>query len=277
MNLEHIIKQSRPNLKESSIKNYARTIKKLNNNEEVKSITFLKDTEKVIENLKQYKNNSQKNYITGILVVLSAFEGYDDQVVIYRERLETLTQLYYDDLIKNQKNAMDNKNYLSLKQLRAVATYYENEVVDRGLHRKNKKPKPRHKKLLVNMLITNLYTRIPPIKLDYNVEIINNEEDIQEKKNYLVNKSRNNKYFLIQSYNKPLKIKLDKKINKIMNYYLRHHDSEFLFVNKNGNNLTKNSLGKLLSNSFKPTQKNITLQLIKKIWDDELNKEEKKT
>ncbi len=277
MNLEHIIKQSRPNLKESSIKNYARTIKKLNNNEEVKSITFLKDTEKVIENLKQYKNNSQKNYITGILVVLSAFEGYDDQVVIYRERLETLTQLYYDDLVKNQKNAMDNKNYLSLKQLRAVATYYENEVVDRGLHRKNKKPKPRHKKLLVNMLITNLYTRIPPIKLDYNVEIINNEEDIQEKKNYLVNKSRNNKYFLIQSYNKPLKIKLDKKINKIMNYYLRHHDSEFLFVNKNGNNLTKNSLGKLLSNSFKPTQKNITLQLIKKIWDDELNKEEKKT
>lgn len=277
MDLEQIIKQSRPNLKESSIKNYARTIKKLNNNEEVKSITFLKDTDKVIEDLKQYKNNSQKNYITGILVVLSAFEGYDDQVVKYRERLETLTQLYYDDLIKNQKNAMDNKNYLPLKQLRAVASYYENEVVDRGLHRKNKKPKPRHKKLLVNMLITNLYTRIPPIKLDYNVEIINNEEDIQEKKNYLVNKSRNNKYFLIQSYNKPLKIKLDKKINKIMNYYLRHHDSEFLFVNKNGNNLSKNALGKLLSNSFKPTQKNITLQLLKRIWDDELNKEEKKT
>ena len=277
MDLEQIIKQSRPNLKESSIKNYARTIKKLNNNEEVKSITFLKDTDKVIEDLKQYKNNSQKNYITGILVVLSAFEGYDDQVVKYRERLETLTQLYYDDLIKNQKNAMDNKNYLSLKQLRAVSTYYENEVVDRGLHRKNKKPKPRHKKLLVNMLITNLYTRIPPIKLDYNVEIINNEDDIQEKKNYLVNKSRNNKYFLIQSYNKPLKIKLDKKINKIMNYYLRHHDSEFLFVNKNGNNLSKNALGKLLTNSFKPTQKNITLQLLKKIWNDELDKDKKNT
>ena len=277
MNLEHIIKQSRPNLKESSIKNYARTIKKLNNNQDVTSITFLKDTDKVIEDLKQYKNNSQKNYITGILVVLSAFEGYDSQVVKYRERLETLTQLYYDDLVKNQKNAMDNKNYLPLKQLRAVGQYYENEVVDRGLHRKNKKPKPRHKKLLVNMLITNLYTRIPPIKLDYNVEIINNEDDIEEKKNYLVNKSRNNKYFLIQSYNKPLKIKLDKKINKIMNYYLRHHDSEFLFVNKNGNNLSKNALGKLLSNSFKPTQKNITLQLLKKIWDDELDKEEKNT
>ena len=117
---------------------------------------------------------------------------------------------------------------------------------------------------------------LPPIRLDYSpMTIITSKDEMEEGKNYLLNKSRNNKEFIIQDF-KNVKslgaqtIQIPKELNSVINFYLKYkpNDNNFLYNNRGGA-LTANGLGKMIVKVFSPTGKNINLGLLRKIYISE--------
>ena len=106
----------------------------------------------------------------------------------------------------------------------------------------------------------------PPIRLGYaDMKVMTepkynketNEE--KEKHNYLVVKSRNNKYFSLGNFKTKSKgkfesikkIPIGSKLNTVLNLWLKHNPSGYLLLNTQGQPMSRNSLTKYLTSSFK--------------------------
>jgi hypothetical protein len=131
---------------------------------------------------------------------------------------------------------------------------------------------------LTNYVVVALFTLIAPTRLDFApMSIITSDKEDNGKQNYLVNKSRNKKYFIIneykssKSYGKQI-IQIPSGLNTILNLYLKFHTIKSSFLlNSRGTALTANGLSKLLTSSFGRYSKNkkITLNLIRHIYISE--------
>ena len=103
------------------------------------------------------------------------------------------------------------------------------------------------------------------------MEIIKSKDEIKEGKNYLLNKSRNKKSFIIQDF-KNVKshggqvIEVPKMLNSIINNWLKYNDTNSFLVNNRGTALSANGLGKAITKAFKPSGKDINLGMLRKIW-----------
>ena len=65
--------KDKKNLSESSITVYLRNLRKLNNDVPFSSFSFLSDVESILDKLKDYKENTKRNYLISIVSVLSLF------------------------------------------------------------------------------------------------------------------------------------------------------------------------------------------------------------
>ena len=112
--LKYKIESSR-NIKPNSLKAYLISIKKLNEyitNKEYKNLDFLKDEAKVLEKLDTLKLTTQKNYLSAVIVALSAFKDkYEDDLKTYRKRLDELNEKYNSEI---KKILNDEKNISKL-------------------------------------------------------------------------------------------------------------------------------------------------------------------
>jgi len=132
------------NIKANSLRAYIISITKIHNaifgkDEEIKNIDFLKDEEKVLQAIKELKLNTQKNYLSAIIVSLDAMNEkgkYDSELKEYREYLETVNKSYYEQLNKNEKSETQDENWVSLKDLRKVMNSYKADLTDRNVFKK---------------------------------------------------------------------------------------------------------------------------------------------
>ena len=228
----------------------------------------------VQDKLKDLKLTTKKNRYTAILVLLRAVGKQDKLIEEYRKILDELTSQYFKEISLNKKTDNQEKNWISLKELKKIMNSYAEEVKGRDLKNKNKL-NPKEKVLLQNYLLSALYLLIPPKRLDYNVKIVKKKDEIKDDDNYLLNESKNNKTFIIQDYKTSNKYGtqefiVPKKLNNIINLWLKFNDSGFLLVNNRGGRLSSNGLGKMIAKVFKPTGKQITLNLLRKITISEL-------
>ncbi len=283
--LKYKIEKAR-NIKANSLKAYLISINKLNDymtDEEFKNLDFLKDEEKVIEFLEtSFALTTQKNYLSAIIVALSAFKNkYDDELIGYRNRLDELNEKYNSEISKNEKNKKQGENWQSLKQLRHILNQYKAELMDRGAFKKTELTK-KEMDILQKWLVGNLYINDdnPPIRLDYgNMRIIKDDEyeKLNKKElenNYLVVKSRNNKMFSFGNYKtdktySTQKIKVGKKLNSIINIWLKYNKNGSLLIDSKGNSMSSNQLGKYISKVFAPSGKNISVNLLRHIYISE--------
>lgn len=267
------IKDKRPNLKDNSLHNYLVNLRMLNNNEEIKDLKFLDDFDKVKDKLKDLKLTTKKNRVTAVIVILMAFNKKEEDILDYRILLDELQDEYNKKINNNEKTEDQKQNWISLKKLNKIIKDHEQEIKDRNL--KDKKIlKPKERDLVQQTLLSQLYLLIPPKRLDYNVKIVKDDKDVKDKDNYLINKSKNEKYFLIQDYKnvKSLgtqEVHLPRRINNLINLWLKFNDTEFLFLNNRNGRMSSNGLGKLLTKSFNKTGKHITINLIRKIYVSE--------
>jgi len=274
MDVETLIKENR-DIKENSLRAYIIALTKLNGNKKPENLEFLNNKKEIMENIKDLALTTKKNRLTAILVALGALGDKEKLLEEYKKELDTLNEEYFQEIKKNIKTDKQGKNWVKMKELKRTMNKYKKEIDERNIL---KKENISFKELMIlqNYLITALYILLPPIRLDFApMEIITNKDQIKPDKNYLLVKSRNNKEFIIQEF-KNVKthgiqnIKVPKMLNSILNLWLKYKpdDNIFLYNNRKGM-MSSNGLGKAITKAFKPTGKNITLGLLRKIYISE--------
>jgi hypothetical protein len=268
------IEEKRPNLKENSIKAYIIVLKKLNGNKEIKDLDFLADKEKIKEKLETLKLTTQRNYLTGVLVVLQAYDANQKLIDYYKNLINELNEQYTAIMSKNNKSEKQETNWTSIEELKKVFKDLEKEVLNMDL--KNKiKIKPAEFTKLQDYLVAGLYTLLPPVRLDFApMFIIPSKTQATKGNNYLINSGRNKKSFYIQEFKNatsrgPQTIEIPPKLNTIINMFLKWNDTNFFLLNNRKELMSANGLGKLISKVFAPTGKKITINLLRSIYVSE--------
>ncbi len=274
---------SKRNIRDSSMKAYISNLNKLlSMNDSEKSIsnlnTLLKNPDKVIELLNERKNSTIRNYLASIVVYVNTI---DDEELLkkYRELMEEYGKEYVNHLKENQKSPNQDKNWTSLKSLTDVLKDYKKQIDKQGLLKKDeltKKEMDLLQKYVVGMLYIGDETN-PPLRNDYIMEIISEadykrlSEAEKKKKNYLVVKNRNTKYFSIGEYKTSGKygikeFPIGKSLNKVLNYWLKYNKSKHLLLNSKNEPMSANGLTKYIQKVFEPTGKKIGASMLRHIY-----------
>ena len=138
-------------------------------------------------------------------------------------------------------------------------------------YKKQSKEQP-NKKNIQKYLVSALYLLQPPKRLVYsNMKIIDNRKYNDGEHNYLLNLGRNTKYFILNSYKTEAKhgkkeIKVPKEINTIINMWLKVNSTDNFLLNNRGEAMSTNGLGKYIHNIFRPSGKEITVNLLRNIY-----------
>lgn len=280
---------SKRNIKPNSLRAYTISLQKLHDfivgKGELEDLNFLKDEDKVAEKLQELKLSTQKNYLAAVIVALDAMNNendYDEELTFYRGYLDELNKQSKEEAEKQQKTESQDKNWVSMKELRKVISKYKADIMERELLTKD----PLNSKqfdLIQKWVVGNLFLdpENPPTRLDYApMKIIKENEfeklDDEEKSenNYLVLKSRNKKYFHFGEYKTASKygnnvVPVGKKLNSVLNIWLRINPTDHLLLNSKGEPQTANGLGKYITKVFEPTGKNIGVNMLRHIFISE--------
>ena len=163
------------NIKDSSIKLYLSNLKRLNNNNDIKTLTFLKNSKKVLDFINTKSENTKRTYLISICTVLSLDnkfkKNYDEYYKLLKESNELLKN-------NNTKSEKQTENWMEQDE---IATIYKNLESEVEKFRTKKKLNESEYNTLLNYVILSLYTLIPPRRsLDYIKMMIGDDTD----KNY---------------------------------------------------------------------------------------------
>lgn len=263
MDLIKLIKTFRPNLRDSSLKSYLITLNKLNHDKEIKNLNFLKDTEHIMKKINSYQLATQRNKLTAIIVILSAFQKdeFNEVEELYRKELENRNKEYMEIIAGHKKSDKQEKNWVTLDELKKIMNEYK----------KDSKENP-NKNNIQKYLVSALYLLQPPKRLVYsNMKVIESRKENDGETNYLLNLGRNKKYFILNSYKTSDKhgkkdLLIPKEINSIINMWLKVNSTDNFLLNTKGEGMTANGLGKYIKKIFKKTGKEITINLLRNIF-----------
>jgi len=272
--IDLIIKAYKPNLKASSLKIYMTSLRKLNDGNDIKNIDFLKDYDNIILKLEPKKNNTKKNYLNAIIIVLKALHENDKLIEKYEELRDGYQKEYNDVMASNSKTPAQQLNWISWQQFNSMITSVFDTV--KLFEKKNVWSVEEMLEYQVYVIL-NLY-RVFPLRNDFHdMKVISQREynkNKESKDNFII--VTKGKYKLIlndfKTSAKYKQIKLDiedKKLQSIITRFLKHNKSGYLLVNPHNPEepINSNSLTKLLINtSLKYTGKRVSTTLIRHIW-----------
>ena len=280
------------NLRQSTLKTYLFNLNKLHKkmfeNKDLKDLDFLLKTDDVIDTLADLKISTQKTYLASLVVALDSMKEkkYDKALEKYREIMIDNIKSYNDEVKEQKKSETQDVNWTSMKSLKKVISNYRKELIDKGIFKKEEPDLTRKDKdLLQKWLVGSLYVidnDNPPLRLENYVplEIIslkdyNKLSDKElEGNNYLVNVSRNKKFFSFGEYKTSKtygvkKIDVGSKLNSVLNLYLRTHSNKYLILNNRDEAMSPNGLSKYITKVFEPSGKKITANLMRHIYISE--------
>ena len=88
------------NVSDSSKELYLKNLKRLNDNNEIKNLNFLKETDKIFEKISKFKPNTQRTYFISVVACLKdvprfkkVYKIYYDKMMELNEELKTLQKL----------------------------------------------------------------------------------------------------------------------------------------------------------------------------------------
>ena len=281
MDIIKVIEETRPSLSQSSLNVYLTNLRKLRDEidkPDSKGIGFLRKREKVEEYLNNLKLATQQTYLIAIRNALLAYNE--------KGKLDSLLEFYYNKFLnnkkvideersKNEKTDKQEANWVSLEELRDVMDKYGKQIKSEGFNKKTELNK-KQMDLLQKWLVANLYLHDanPPTRLDYSPMTVITEADYKDadkSKNYLVIKSRNNKYFAFNDFKTSKssgakEIKVGSKLNSALNLWLKFNKTGTLLLNGKGEPMSSNHLSKYINEVFKPTGKKVGASLLRHIY-----------
>jgi len=149
-------------LSENSLKLYEANLKRLNNNEPIKNLNFLKDTESIIKQIKDKKDTTARSYIIAICSILKNDPKMKKQYDIYYNLL-----IEYNDKLKtnNTKSEKQENEWISQEEVKQKYEELEEEI--KPLFKKKNITADEYSKLL-SYVVLSLYVLQPPRRnLDY--------------------------------------------------------------------------------------------------------------
>eukprot|EP01043_Picozoa_sp_COSAG02_P094219 COSAG02_NODE_30675_length_547_cov_0.805804_1_plen_152_part_01 len=123
--IELVIKANRPELSDSSLKQYLSSLRTLNDKKPIQDIDFLKDYDTVMEKLSSKKPTTVKNYMNAIIVVLSAVKADTELIDKYTKTRDELNQQYSDEQATHQKSEAQEKNWVSFDEYKDMVKHLE--------------------------------------------------------------------------------------------------------------------------------------------------------
>lgn len=256
-------------------------------NEQMTDIYWLVDTVKVLEGLKEMNKSTMNNYLSAIIGGIETLGNQQDaQIDIYRKKIAENNSIIVAGAQEQKKSLTESENWCSLKELQAVTKSYKNDLMRRKTFNKTAETiSSQERELLKKWLVTSLYTtdpvNNPPLRGDYACMKIINVADFNKladrNANYLVIKSGHKKFFSLGKYKTVgtygiKHIEVGKKLNAVLNKFLKLHNKEYLFYNCSGKTvLQAGAFGKFVSRAFEPCGKDISINLLRHIvlteWD----------
>jgi hypothetical protein len=257
-----IQKMEEKKLSPNSIKMYIRNLEKLNNNQPLKSLAFLKDTTDITEKLANYKENTKRGYYISIVSALSLDKG--------TKAKEKLYNTYYNLMMDKNKQLADvpsskmtetqKDNWISWNDVEEKMKQLETAV---NKFAKLKEITEAQYNTLLDYVILSLYVLIEPRRnQDYQkMNIAKGMTELPDKYNYLdldANKFVFNIYKTARKYGKK-DIDIPDSLREVLDVYLKFHplyknkkqsDTPFL-VYSSGKPLDKvNSITRILNKVF---------------------------
>lgn len=241
-------------LSNSSIITYIKILRKLNNNKPLQNIVFLKDSKKIIEDIKHYKTTTQRNILITIVSALKVLQKTTDYKKYYDLMINKTKEI--NSLPKNEKTETQSKNWIEWAD---VLTIYN-----------NLKSKLKFSKIvtedqftnLFNYFILSLYVLIPPRRnKDYLLMKITNNDTSNVNYNYLDLKKKQFIFNVFKTSKKDgqLIINIPEDLFTIIKLYIKYHPLKHLLKKENISLLVKydgepykleNSITRILNKIF---------------------------
>jgi len=289
--MESLLKKIKENrgVKDSTLKIYKRYLNKLSNainKKDFENINFyLTKKKEILEFLKDKSESTKKNYIASILVSISPKEKrnppekYKEVYNLFKNTLLSEHNKYNQRIETRVKSKKQEENWMEWEEILKFQRKLGNNIKKLGYRQGTKELfKRKDKSLIQEYLILSLYTLLATRRLEYSLTKIIKygafqklSDDEKDNNVYLVILSRTKKFFsfgknVIKSKTKEnVKIDVNKNLNSVINLWLNFNTHDYLLVDKNGNQLTKNGLSKLLRKIFKPFGKKIGATLLRTI------------
>jgi len=278
--LEQKIINSR-DIKPSTLKIYMSNLRTLYNSIETPTVRFdipdwlyIYETH-ILEFIYQYAQSTQKNYLSAVLVALST--DIDKYIDVY-ERYFAIHKKLADDIsaeqLTQEKNEKQAENWVSMAELTDIVDSLHADVISQNLYQLANWDKNQFD-LFQRFLVGSLYTKLPPIRLDYSGMGISTLKDynslLEKKDNYLVIENMKKKYFVFNDYKTVDKygekiIPIPQEINDILNTWLIHNKSGVLLLDSNRRPMSRVTLSRYLNKIFAPTGKNISVTMLRHIF-----------
>lgn len=284
-----VIKENR-RISDTSISIYRKNLEKLSRDitgSSYSGSSFLKkDYKKIIKLLEEKSLSTRKNYLAVILVALSPkgrgkyAKGNEKTAANYTAYLKTLHEQYVSQIEGQRKSDKEKGKWATMEDLEKVRRKYGNAIKKIGYNqsRTELKKQKRHMDLIQKYVVASLYLLHPPRRNSYaNMKVIDSAafnklpQAEKDSNNYLVNVSRNSKFFSFGDYKTKKvmgvqKIQVEKQLNSVLNLWLKFNTTENLLLDSKGNKMTANGLTKLLYKVFEPTGKKISSSMIRHIF-----------
>lgn len=294
------IKSSR-DIRQTTLNIYKNMLNRLADKLDVDFSMDMFETKKpeILEYLSTLSNSVKKKMIASIMVAISPeknkpLDKYSSLYNTLKLMLNKENGIYLESVSNNKKSDKDEMNWTTMNELHKVRERLLKHIKAKGYDLKKDKGVESKKDffLIQKYLIASLYTLLPPRRLIYaDMKIVNKKEfdALSEKEKednaYLVNVNKSRKYFYYgkeadkSSTEEAVKIDVPNSMNSLINFWTGINKKDYLLLNQQGQKLSKNNLSKEVRSIFSNKTKNISVNLIRKIYISErfadVNKEKK--
>ncbi len=281
------------NVKPKTADTYTRNIKKLKReltgSEEIdlkNPVKWIHNTDKLFDYLDKFRPATIRNNLAALIVMLETYgkgKKDDDLLLELKDYFNEFKKIIEEDYKNGVKTDRQEKNWVETSVLKKELRKMKKELTEREVFEKARITKS-DLNLLQQWVIMNLYIgdteNHPPARLENYSEMkiidkdkyddLNNTQ--KESFNWLVVKDRKNKSFIFNIYKTAdkygsIEIKLSPYMNSIINIWLKYNKGDYLLFNyRTGEKLSSNHLGRLITQAFKDTGKNITINLIRSMF-----------
>ena len=273
------IQKLKPNLKINSITQYETHLKKLKKIFDSDTFDFLSKPDDVMDKLSERHYTSQRNTLNAVIILLMALnhdEKYNELIEEYQKLRDQRNAQYVEDQQSGKISEKQSANFVELKEVAKMMDEMAKEI--KPLKHKTSLSGKEHELVTVYTMF-NILTRIPLRNDLSGMKIITKanykklSDDDKKSTNYLVNE-KTSMFFVLNEYKTSKKygekkIDIPKDLEKIIRAYLKitgTKKGDDLFVNSQGNSITRNGISQMLLKTSKSRMgKNISTTMLRKI------------
>jgi len=214
-------------LAQSSVKLYLRNLEKLNDNQPLKNLNFLKDSKVITEKLNRYKENTKRGYYISITSVLGLDKTTKAKQKLYDEYFKLMMEKNKELKAEegtNKKTETQEQNWIAWSEVEQTADALKKKV---ETFKNNKELSEHQYNTLLQYVVLSLYTCLPPRRNEYqNMMIIKNatENSPTDKNYYDVDNNRFifNKYKTMKKEGQKI-VEIPDALKSVLSVYIKHH------------------------------------------------------